>query len=99
MVEYKIFFSKKANKHKKLLSNAGLQNKVKTLINILKQDPYEQSYHYEQLKYGLSGLYSRRINYQHRLVYEVDEKNKEITIYSMWSHYEKLWFHMKEGYF
>lgn len=90
MVEYKIIFSKLADKDKKLLKQAGLENKTKELLNIISLNPYQTPPTYEKLKGNLNGLCSRRINFQHRLVYEVDETNKEIFILRMWSHYDKL---------
>ena len=90
MVKYDIYFSKQANKDKKLLKQAGLQKKAEEIIEIIKNNPYDNSNNFERLKYDLNKFYSRRISYQHRLVYEIDEEAKEITIHRMWSHYEKL---------
>lgn len=90
MVKYDIYFSKQANKDKKLIGNAGLQKKVEEILEIIEKDPYDTSNNFERLKYDLNNFYSRRISYQHRLVYEVDNDKKEIIIHRMWSHYEKL---------
>ena len=90
MVEYKIYFTKKAEKDKKLLKQSGLEEKTRQLLKTVVMNPYEVSSSYEKLKGNLSGCCSRRINLQHRLVYEVDEINKTIKILSMWSHYENL---------
>lgn len=90
MVEYKIYFSKQADKDKKLLKQAGLENKTKELLDIISINPYQIPPSYEKLKGNLSGCCSRRISLQHRLVYEIDETNKEIFILRMWSHYDKL---------
>jgi len=90
MVKYDIYFSKQASKDKKLIKSAGLQKKVEEILRIISENPYDNSNNFERLKYDLNLFYSRRISYQHRLVYEVDEENKEITIHRMWSHYEKL---------
>ena len=90
MVEYKIIFSKLADKDKKLLKQAGLESKTKELLDLIAVDPYQIPPTFEKLKGNLTGCYSRRINYQHRLVYEVDESNKEIFILRMWTHYDKL---------
>jgi len=87
---YKINLSKQAEKDAKKILATNLDAKLKKIINELKADPFNESYHYEKLKYELSGKHSKRISYQHRLVYSVDEKNKVIYIYRMWSHYEKL---------
>ena len=90
MVEYKIIFSKQADKDKKSLKQAGLEEKTKEILDIIAIDPYQSPPTYEKLKGNLSGCCSRRISYQHRLVYEVDEELKEIFILRMWTHYEKL---------
>ena len=85
---YTIYFSKRAEKDKKLLKNAGLDKKVIQLLNLMIENPFETPPRYEKLVGELKGYYSRRINIQHRLVYEVDEKKKTVKILSMWSHYE-----------
>ena len=77
MVEYKIIFSKLTEKDKKLLKQAGLENKTKELLDLMLINPY-QAPPYEKLKGNLSGCFSRRISYQHRLVYMVDENNSII---------------------
>ena len=69
-----------------LLSNQEL---AKKLIDVISQNPYQIPPEYEQLAGDLKGLYSRRINHQHRLVYEVYKKEKIIKIVSFWSHYER----------
>lgn len=88
MVEYKIIFSKQADKDKKLLKQAGLEEKTKELLDIMINNPYQKPPTYEKLRGNLSGCCSRRISYQHRLVYLVNEKSKEIFILRMWTHYE-----------
>ena len=90
MVEYKIYFTKKAEKDKKLLKQSGLEQKTRELLKTIAIHPYDVSSSCEKLKGNLSGCCSRRINLQHRLVYEVNEINKTIKILSMWSHYENL---------
>jgi Txe/YoeB family toxin of toxin-antitoxin system len=87
MVEYKILYSKFALKDAKKLSGANLDKKAKELIEIIKKDPFKNPPPYEKLVGNLNGSYSRRINIQHRLVYEVREDNKVIRISRMWSHY------------
>lgn len=87
MVEYKIFYSKLALKDAKKLSSANLDKKAKELIEIIKKDPFQKPPPYEKLVGNLSGSYSRRINIQHRLVYEVREHDKVIRISRMWTHY------------
>lgn len=87
MVEYKILYSKFALKDAKKLSSANLDQKAKELIEIIKKDPFQTPPPYEKLVGNLNGSYSRRINIQHRLVYEVREKDKVIRMSRMWSHY------------
>jgi Txe/YoeB family toxin of toxin-antitoxin system len=87
MVEYKILYSKLALKDAKKLSSANLDKKAKELIETIKKDPFKNPPPYEKLVGNLNGSYSRRINIQHRLVYEVRESNKVIRISRMWSHY------------
>ena len=90
MVEYKIFFSKQAENDKKLIKQAGLEEKTKEILNMMINNPYQTPPNYERLKGNLTGCCSRRISYQHRLLYEIDEENKEIIILRMWTHYDKL---------
>lgn len=87
MVEYKILYSKFALKDAKKLSSANLGVKAKELIEIIKKNPFQTPTPYEKLVGNLSGSYSRRINIQHRLVYEVREIDKVVRISRMWSHY------------
>ena len=90
MVEYKIIFSKLADKDKKLLKQAGLENKTKELLDLIAMNPYQTPPTYEKWKGNLTGCFSKRISFQHRLVYEIDESNKEIFILRMWTHYDKI---------
>ncbi len=87
MVEYKILYSKLALKDAKKLSSVKLDNKAKELLEIIKKDPLRSPLPYKKLVGNLSGAYSRRINIQHRLVYEVRESNKTIRVLRMWSYY------------
>ena len=87
MVEYKILYSKLAQKDAKKLSATNLQNKAKELIETIKKDPFQNPPPYEKLVGNLSGAYSRRINIQHRLVYEVREEDKIVRMHRMGSHY------------
>ena len=84
---YTIRFSKQADKDKKLLKAAGLERKTKELLNIISQNPFQNPPPYEKLVGNLNGLYSRRINIQHRLVYEVID-DSTIFVRRMWTHYE-----------
>jgi len=85
---YKIIFMTQAQKDAKKLSSSGLKQKTLKLIEIIVNDPYQYPPEYELLKGNMKGLISRRINKQHRLVYEVIEQEKLIKIYRMWTHYE-----------
>jgi len=85
---YKVELSKMAVTDTIRLKSAGLSEKAKKLINLLKDNPYTTPPSYEKLVGDLDGMYSRRINIQHRLVYCVDEKEKIVRILRMWSHYE-----------
>lgn len=86
---YAIVYTKTALKDIPKLKAAHLDGKAKELIGIIKVNPYQNPPPYEKLTGDLEGLYSRRINGQHRLVYEVFEKEQTIKIISLWSHYER----------
>lgn len=88
MVNYEIVFSKSALKNIPKLRAANLSDKVKKLIDVIREDPFRNPPPYEKLVGDMKGLYSRRINIQHRLVYQVFEEEKIIRIVSVWSHYE-----------
>ena len=85
---YKIVYTKKAIKDVEKIKQAQLDNITKNLIDIIKQNPYKTPPSYEKLVGNLNGLYSRRINRKHRVIYQVYEKEKIIKIISLWSHYE-----------
>lgn len=87
MVKYKILYSKFAQKDAQRLSSANLDKKAKELIEIIRKNPFQNPPPYEKLVGNLQGLYSRRINIQHRMVYEVREIDKVVRIHRMWSHY------------
>lgn len=88
VVMWTIKFTKNAEKDKKLLKGAGLEEKVKKLLNLIAINPYQVPPSYEKLVGDLEGYYSRRINLQHRLVYKVYKEINTIVVHSMWSHYE-----------
>ena len=88
MVSWNLVYSKYAIKDAKKISAAGLQDKVQTLLKILEIDPLQNPPPYEKLIGDLKGAYSRRINIQHRLVYEVVRKEKTVRVLRMWTHYE-----------
>lgn len=87
-LKYKILFSRQAEKDKKCLAKAGLENKAKIILTSMADDPFCYPPPYEKLVGDLAGLYSRRINRQHRIVYEVI--GDEIHIICMWTHYENV---------
>ena len=87
---YEIRFTKLAEKHKKLIKQAGLEERARKLLSVIKADPYKNPPPYEALVGDLNGFYSRRINIQHRLVYQIYKKEKVVKIVSMWSHYEDI---------
>ena len=80
---YTIYFSSRAEKDKKLLKKANLDKKAIQLLDLIMENPFETPPRYEKLVGDLKGYYSRRINVQHRMVYEVDENKKIIRILSM----------------
>ncbi len=87
MVGYKVVYSKLALKDAKKLSSASLDKKAKNLIEIVKNNPYQNPPPYEKLVGNLSGSFSRRINIKHRIVYEVLEEEKIVRVLRMWTHY------------
>ena len=88
MVSWKIVYTKQAQKDAKKISSANLKDKTLELIEILHINPYQSPPPYEKLVGDLSGAYSRRINIQHRLVYQIIEEEKIVKIIRMWTHYE-----------
>ncbi len=86
---YKIVYTKTALKDIPKLKAAHLDEKAKNLISLIRVNPYQTPPDYEKLVGNLQGLISRRINIQHRLVYEVCEKEKIVKIVSLWTHYER----------
>ncbi len=85
---WRIVFTKQAVKDARKLSSVGLKSKAEKLLNILKRDPFQSPPPFEKLLGVLSGAYSRRINIQHRIVYQVLEEEKTVKIIRMWTHYE-----------
>lgn len=86
---YRIVYTKVALKDIPKLKSAHLADKVTSLIDILRINPYQNPPPYERLTGDLAGAYSRRINVQHRLVYQVEEMDQTVKILSLWSHYER----------
>ena len=87
VVMWIIKFTKNAEKDKKLIKSAGLEERVKKLLNLIAKNPFQNPPSYEKLVGDLQGYYSRRINLQHRLVYKVYEDINAVVVHSMWSHY------------
>ena len=85
---WRVVFSKQAAKDAKKLSASGLRAKAQSLIAVLKKDPFATPPRYERLVGDLAGMYSRRINSQHRLVYEVFEAAHTVRVLRLWTHYE-----------
>jgi Txe/YoeB family toxin of toxin-antitoxin system len=87
-VSWEVVFSRHALKDAKKLSAAGLKTKAQELLAVLAADPFQNPPPYEKLVGDLAGAYSRRINIQHRLVYEVFTKERTVRVLRMWTHYE-----------
>ena len=87
-MSWQIVYAKKALKDAKKLSSSGLKPKAEQLLEIMKIDPYTNPPPFERLIDDLDGVYSRRINIQHRLVYEIFTAERTVRILRMWSHYE-----------
>jgi Txe/YoeB family toxin of toxin-antitoxin system len=85
---YQLIFMTQAQKDAKNLSSSGLKPKAMKLLKIIQQNPLQYPPDFEYLKGNMKGLISRRINKQHRLVYEIFEDEKLIKVYRMWKHYE-----------
>lgn len=87
-MSWQVVFAKAALKDAKKLAAAGLKPKAQALLDVLAVDPFQNPPPYEKLVGDLEGAYSRRINIQHRLVYEVFKKEKAVRVLRMWTHYE-----------
>jgi len=85
---WRIIFTKQAQKDAKKLSAGGLRSKAEKLLDILRENPYQTPPPFEKLLGDLSGAYSRRINIQHRLVYQVLTDEKVVKVIRMWAHYQ-----------
>ena len=87
-MSWELLYTKQAQKDAKKLSASGLKKKAQELLEVIKEEPYPKSPPYEKLVGDLSGAYSKRINIQHRLVYQVYAEERAIKIIRFWSHYE-----------
>jgi Txe/YoeB family toxin of toxin-antitoxin system len=85
---WRVVFTKQAQKDAKKLSAAGLRPKAEKLIEILRKNPYQTPPPFEKLLGDLSGALSRRINIQHRLVYQIIDEEEVVKVIRMWTHYE-----------
>jgi len=85
---YEIRYCKQAQKDIKCLKEANLAKNAKNLIEIIRENPYESPPPFEKLKGELTGVFSRRINRQHKIIYKVDKERKAVIIIRMWTHYE-----------
>ena len=85
---WELVYTKQAQKDAKKLSSAGLKDKAQKVLDIVQVNPYQNPPPYEKLIGDLAGAYSRRINIQQRVVYQVYEEEKAIKIIRLWTHYE-----------
>ena len=86
--KWRIVYTKQAQKDAKKIAAAGLKGKTERLLRILSENPYQTLPPYEKLVGDLFGAYSRRINIQHRLVYQILEEIRTVKVIRMWTHYE-----------
>lgn len=87
-MNWRLVYTRQAQKDARKISAAGMRPRVEKLLDLLRDDPYKTPPPFEKLVGDLSGAYSRRINIQHRLVYQLLEREKTIKIIRMWTHYE-----------
>lgn len=87
-MSWKLVYTKHAQKDAKKLAASGLKNKAQSLLMVLKENPYQNPPPYEKLVGYLAGAYSRRINIQHRIVYQVLETEHIVKVLRLWTHYE-----------
>ncbi|MBT2774284.1 Txe/YoeB family addiction module toxin [Halomonas sp. ISL-60] len=85
---WKLFYTKQAQKDAKKLASSGLKSNAQDVLVLIAEDPYRRSPPFEKLIGDLAGAYSRRINIQHRLVYQVLEDERVVKVLRLWSHYE-----------
>ena len=87
-MSWKLVYTKHAQKDAKKLASSGLKTKAQSLLTLLEDNPYQNPPPFEKLVGDLSGAYSRRINIQHRIVYQILVKERVVKILRMWTHYE-----------
>lgn len=88
MVKWKLVYTKQAQRDAKKIKSAGIKEKAQAILEILENNPFQSMPPYEKLVGDLKGAYSRRINIQHRIVYEVLKDVKTVKVIRMWTHYE-----------
>ena len=88
-MSWRLVYTKQAQKDAKKLAAAGLKKKAQILLELLEENPYQNPPPYEKLVGDLLGTYSRRINIQHRIVYQVLEDEQVIKVLRLWTHYEQ----------
>jgi toxin YoeB len=88
MVKWKLVYTRQAQKDAKKIKAAGLKEKAIEILEIIEKDPFQTSPPYEKLVGDLSGAYSRRINIQHRMIYQVLKEEKIVKVIRMYTHYE-----------
>ena len=86
-MSWRLVYTKAAQKDARLLAAAGLKDNARSLLDVLEADPFQTPPPFEKLVGDLAGAYSRRINIQHRLVYQVVEDGRVVKVLRMWSHY------------
>jgi Txe/YoeB family toxin of toxin-antitoxin system len=87
VVKYRVVYAKQAQKDAKKIARSNLKEKALELIDLLQEDPFRKPPEYEALVGDLSRAYSRRLNIQHRLIYQVYEEEKVVKVLRMWTHY------------
>ncbi len=85
---WRVVFTRQAQKDAVRLKRAGLRNRADQLLAVLREDPYQNPPQFEKLVGDLAGAYSRRINIQHRLIYQVFDEEHVVKVIRMWTHYE-----------
>jgi len=88
LVSWRLVYTKQANRDARKLNASGLKPKAQQILSIIADDPYQNPPPFEKLVGDLTGAYSRRINIQHRLVYQVLDDDRVVKVLRMWSHYE-----------
>ncbi len=87
-MSWRLVYTKHAVRDAKKLAKSNLKSKAESLLDILREDPFQTPPSYEKLVGDLAGAYSRRVNIQHRLVYQVLEEERIVKVLRMWTHYE-----------